>query len=313
MSESIKLRNSIIEKFDQVKNDSFDESTIKALLIDIREYIKSEAILRELADFIAHPRRDRGISHKLLNSRYAKLSLVEEQLKRIEEGDGWKNIKTEWDYSHAVLSSISVDKIESKLFKILFIDGIEDIAEATLKKYYKMGRKGRKDILKILDVSYFQSDGYHILKNIKHRTIIEDILKFIRGAVSGKSAFEESTLVKDLESAVKNMIGVFNIDSTYLQSFKAQRKNIVLCIMCLLHDARLTFYDGNEARIFLTLNDKRLALATEGTVFQFSFFTSSLEIQSFITQEEFLDIDEHKELPWINAKRNLEGKLVLIR
>lgn len=192
----------------------------------------------------------------------------------------------------------------------MFIDGIEDIAEATLKKYYKLGRK---DILKTLEASYFQSDGYHILKNIKHRAIIEDILKFIRGAVSGKSAFEEPTLAKDLENAVKKIIGVFNIDSSYLQSFKAQRKNIVLCTMCLLHDARLTFYDGNEARIFLTLNDKHLALATEGTVFQFSFFTSSLEIQSFLTQEELLDIDEHKELPWINAKRNLEGKLVLVR
>lgn len=93
MGESIKLRNSIIGKFDQVKNDSFDESTIKALLIDIREYIRSEAILRELADFIAHPRRDRGISHKLLNSRYAKLSLVKEQFKRIEEGMDGKTLR----------------------------------------------------------------------------------------------------------------------------------------------------------------------------------------------------------------------------
>lgn len=310
MAESVKLRNSIIEKLDAIKGASFDETTIKGLLIDIREYIRGAAILRELADFIAHPKRDRGISHKLLNSRYAKLSLVEEQMKKLDENNGWENVKTEWDYSNAVLCSISTDRIESRLFKILFVDGIEDVSEGHLKKYYKMGRK---EILKMLENSYFESDGFHILKNLKNRAVIDDILKFIRGAVSGKAAFSESSLVKDFDQAIKMTITKFDIEPSYMAAINGHINDILLCIISLLHDARLTFYDGHEARIFLGAVDGRIILGTEGTVFQFTLFASSLSVQNYLKHEDFLALSgSNEELKQINARRNRDGKLVLI-
>lgn len=309
MNQSIKLRNSIVQSLDKIKADTFDESTIKTLLIDIREYIKDKTILRELADFIAHPRRDRGLSHKLLNSRYTKLTLVEQQLKKIEAEDGWRNINTEWGYSHAVLSAISVDRIKSSLFKILFIDGIEDISEATLKQYYKLGKK---EIIKILETSYFESDGHHILKNLKLRTQIEDLLKFLRGTVSGKSAFEENAMIKDLEGGIRIITRTFDIPGKQVELIKTRRKEIVLCIMCLMHDARLTFHDGHEAKLFLSTSEGRLTLESEGTIFQFSVFASSLLLTDYLepTDETFRD---REPIPWINARRNPDGKLILCR
>jgi hypothetical protein len=308
MSESIKLKNSIVDKFQRIELDTFDEDTIKGLLIDIREYIRGQAILREVADFIAHPRRDKGISHKLLNARYTKISLVDEQFKRLTAEDGWKDIKTEWGYSHAVLSSVNVDKIKSDLFKILFIDGIEDVSEHLLKKYYKMNRR---TILKLLDDSYFQSDGYHILKNLKYRNLVEDILKFIRGALSGKPVFEEKALVKDLESAISSITQKFEFKVDYLEHFKKHRKGIILCMMCLLHDARLTFHDGKEGKLFLTTDNGLLSLGTEGTGFQFAFFASSIQIQDYLEFQDAITSD-FEAIPWINARRSAEGRLLLM-
>ena len=311
MSESVKLKNSIIDVLEKVRSDSFQESDIKTLLIDIREYIRDQTLLRELADFIAHPKRDRGICYKLLNARYAKLTLIEEQIKRIDKEGGLvkQNIKTEWDYSNAVLSSISVDKIKSDLFKILFIDGIEDIEDKVLKKYYKVGRT---EILNFLNTSYFQADGYHILKNLKDRNLIDDILKFIRGCVSGNTAFKQEEFNNELETSIKRVVEKFKLDNKYLEFVKEQRSKILVCILCLLHDSRITFYDKKECRIFLTTNDGCLSLATDKTQFTFYLFVSDIKIHYFLEQGNKIEHFTREEIPWINARRDKNNRLLLM-
>lgn len=267
--------------------------------------------MRELGDFIAHPKRDKGICYKLLNARYAKLSLFDEQINRIDKEGGLEklNIKTEWDYSNAVLSSLSPDRIKSDLFKILFIDGIEDIEDKVLKKYYKVGKT---EILKLLNNSYFQVDGHHILKNLKSRNLIDDILKFIRGYVSGNTAFKQTDFNKELETSIQRVIEKFKIDSKYLESFRSQRSKILLCIMCLLHDARLTFYDKNEGRIFLTTNDGSLALATDKTIYKFYLFIADIKIHYFLEQGNKIEQFDMAEIPWINARRDKNNRLLLM-
>lgn len=313
-TESVKLANSIRDKFELVRLDSFDESDIKALLIDIREYIRDQTLLRELADFIAHPKRDRGICHKLLNARYAKLSLFQEQVKRVESEGGFEkfNIKTERDFSNVMLSSVSTDRIKSELFRVLFVDGIEDIEEKLFKQYYKIGRDA---VSKLISDSYFLSDGYYILKNVKQRDVIDDLLKFIRGTVSGSPAFHVDSFKKELENSIKRIVTTFKLDTSYLKEFKDKSEGVLLCILCLLHDARLTFYDKAEGRIFLTTKNNLLALATDRTVFQFYLFMSHLNIVNFIEslpEDWEATSNTMKELPWINAKRNADNKLVLM-
>jgi len=68
MNISIKTKTSINSHLDKIKNDTFQEVDIKLLLIDIREHIREETLLRELADFIAHPSRTRGIFNKKLKN-----------------------------------------------------------------------------------------------------------------------------------------------------------------------------------------------------------------------------------------------------
>jgi hypothetical protein len=311
VNESIKLRNSIVDKFERVRLDTFDENDIKALLIDIREYIRDQSLLRELADFIAHPKRDKGICHKLINVRYAKLSLVQEQQNKIEAEGGLrkKNIKTEWEYSSLMLSSISTDRIPSNLFKVLFLDGLEDVDEKYLFKYYKIGRN---DMLEFIKNSYFLSEKDYVLKNLKYRDTLDDMLKFIRGFVSGKPAFDQATFNRELENSIRRISDTFNLDKEYLTVFKRKRKEVLLCIMCLIHDARLTFYNKHEGRIYLTTCNNSMALATDETMFRFYLFISDLKITDYLeSNADFSSVGDMDEIKWINAKRNTDNKLRL--
>jgi len=71
----------------------------------------------ELAHFVAHPKRNQGLFHKKVNSRYAKLKLVDKQLLSEDILKIQDNIKSEEDLSNFMLGGTSTDKIESNYFK----------------------------------------------------------------------------------------------------------------------------------------------------------------------------------------------------
>lgn len=76
MEFSIKIKMSIIKNLNSIQNKEFDESNIKELLIDIREFIPQFDILREIADFVAHPSRDRGLCHADIDLTYIRMKFT---------------------------------------------------------------------------------------------------------------------------------------------------------------------------------------------------------------------------------------------
>jgi hypothetical protein len=77
---SAKVKQAILQTLSKIEKDTYDEDTIRTLLILSREHIHSENLIRELAHFIAHSERNQGTFHRLINSRYAKLKLVDDQI-----------------------------------------------------------------------------------------------------------------------------------------------------------------------------------------------------------------------------------------
>lgn len=68
---NIQTKYSIINILNKVEDGNFDQDDIKILLIDIRELTGgAEADLREIANFIAHPKRNRGLVFKELMKVY---------------------------------------------------------------------------------------------------------------------------------------------------------------------------------------------------------------------------------------------------
>lgn len=298
---SVKVKQALIKCFEHIENDTFDEETVRTILIVSREYIKDEGLIKELAHFIAHPVRNKGMFHKKLNSRYAKLKLVEDQISKFDRTKFQKIIKTEEDLSNFMLGGISVEKIESKLFNILYADGLDDLPENHLIKYTGFTKN---QIRSFFADTYIKKDGYYylktnytenlikavralpnssynpedepgivtqlqqgedLIKKIKSR--VDDIQKVIRGAIYFNSVFDTDTLHREIEHAIAQIIEQFNIEPRYLKLIKDRMDEILLCIMTLLHDSKFVFYDKNEARAYLCFYRKHDFEVSKGANF----------------------------------------------
>lgn len=282
---SVKVKQAIINSLTKVENKTFDEDTIRTLLIVAREHFKTDGLIKELAHFIAHNERNQGIFHKKINSRYAKYKLVDEQVAKVDIGELSKTIKTEDELSDFMLGGVSVEKVEAKLFNILYLDGLDDLPERHLVKY--TGFK-KIEVKKFLDQFYVKKDGFYYIttnrtENLinafkslplskynpdeevemaeqlqqaekaakKVKSTMDGIQKVIRGAIFFNSVFETETFRNEIVTALTQVIDKFKIDRKYIDHIKENCDDILLCIMTLLHDSKFIFFDKNEARIFL--------------------------------------------------------------
>lgn len=278
---SVKVKQALTNCLYKIRNNEFDEDTIRTLLITSREYIKTDGIIKELAHFIAHPERNKGIFHKKVNNRYAKLKLVEEQLQKLHSPEIKSQIKTEDELSNFMLGSVSTDKIESKLFKILYLDGLDDLPDDHLIKYTGYNKS---QIRKLLDENYTKIGNHHyfnVLKTEKMigllQTLSEDkqaeelntsirqgleliqkirntfdsIQKVIRGAIHFNSMFEQESISLEFHTTFADIMKTHTIDKSFLKDIDQNIDSILLCLMTLLHDSKFIFYDNNLARTFL--------------------------------------------------------------
>ena len=278
---SIKIKQALTESLIKIEKKEFDEKTIRTLLIVSREYLRYDGLVKELAHFIAHPKRNKGIFHKKVNSRYAKFKLIEEQvLKKIP------TLKTEEELSDFMLGGIDLEKIESKLFDILYFDGLDDLPESHLIKYTGFTKAEAE---KILNENYIKKEGFYYLKTLKTKkmisllqelpnisedkeiqnsilqgqeliqkinTSIDSLQKVIRGAIHFHSVFEADSLNSDFESNFKRIFEDFNIDSKYTNIIRDNIQEILICLMTLIHDSIFEFYDKNTARVYLCAYDE---------------------------------------------------------
>ena len=110
----------------RLNNKSFDEKDISDLVRSWRSYFKSQDMIWEFASFMAHrEERDQGLFLYELDVRYAKLI-------------------------YGILSpkkKFNPYKIEERLFKALFIGGLENTDNEHLKKNTGLSRTQAKNII----------------------------------------------------------------------------------------------------------------------------------------------------------------------
>lgn len=336
---SVKIKQALANCVGQIKNKTFDEDTIRTLLIVSREYLdESSGVLKELAHFIAHPIRDRGICHAKVNNRYAKFKLADDQYHKLDDpAQLLTRIRTEKELSEYLLGGVQVDKIEAKLFEVLYFDGIQDISEKHLIKYCGMKRK---QAIKLLRSSYVKQDGLYYLKAERFKHEIDRLQRVIRGTIEYSSVFDSTELNREVERALRKVTSVFALPSGLIPAIKDNKNDIQLCIMTLLHDSTFTFYDENTARTFMCMyleppRDKEGDLSDyytsemmyeHGTIalyITYKYYDKTNSIPLFVSGlriKEYLDASSRKELgstfsmaeiPWTTAKR-IDGKLRLV-
>ena len=90
---SIKVKQGITKCLTNIEGGTFDEDTIRTLLILSREHLNNNSLIKEIAHFIAHIDRTQGIFHRKINSRYAKFKLTKEQVEKVDIKELSKTIK----------------------------------------------------------------------------------------------------------------------------------------------------------------------------------------------------------------------------
>jgi hypothetical protein len=280
---SIKIKQALTECLNKIESKEFDEETIRTLLIVSREYLQYDGLIKELAHFIAHPKRNKGIFHKKVNARYAKLKLVDEQFFKKDFLETQNKITTEEELSDFMLGGIGIDKIDSKLFDILYRDGLDDLPESHLIKYTGF-TKNRAE--KFLKESYTKIENHYYLNALKTEKMIsllqglpkedtekekklnksiqqsldlikkirqgiDSLQKVIRGAIHFHSVFETHSISKDFKNNFEKILHQFNIDQKYTDVIENNIQEILVCLMTLMHDSAFQFYDKNIANVYL--------------------------------------------------------------
>ncbi|MES2762276.1 MAG: hypothetical protein V4677_08715 [Bacteroidota bacterium] len=322
---SEKQVNSIKRIFNKLEAESFDENDIKILLIDIREFLKEETFLREIADFIAHPERNKGLCHQAVDSRYARMKMFRIGGQKLMNEKVFENNldKPERFFSDQVLSYIDTRKI-SKDDYLLFVQScLQDIEEDLFIEHYKLTKK---QIQTILNKCYVKQNGYYILNPTgeKHFKFIEDILRFIRGTITTRGIITQTNVTRDLKLAIKKANKLPGI-SVNVNLIDEVIESIIVCILALLHGSNFIMYDGMESKSFISIHGENLDTNTRPPVFEYFTLALIVNANEFIfpiattkiSHTKYIDgMDDPEKwnlatMPWIYTQR-INGKLKLV-
>lgn len=308
----------LIQRIKEIENGTFSEDCIKLLLIEIREELQGEVFLREVCDFVAHPNRNKGICHKKVDVRYAKLKLVKDNtLKNFTQDFIEANKdKPERFFTDVMLNYINTDKIEKHLFELVILSGIEDIDKELFIEYYRMSRK---QVTQLIKSSYQRVGKYYNIKpslSVMKYHLVDDILKFIRGTVTGKPAFTQNEIYKDFITGVRKLCHKLNYDFQF-EKIKNHKEDLIVIIIALLHDCTFDLFDGAKGVGFLSVHSEEnedfvICLMSQAGHMSLPLITTNIPASKYINvSESAYGKFNLKKIPWVYCKRDSEGKLML--
>lgn len=306
-------------RISSLENGTFIEDDIKLLLIEIRERLKNETFLREICDFVAHSDRSKGICHKKVDVRYAKLKLFEENTQKKFTPEFVENNKTKpWSFfTDTMLDYIQASKIEKFLFELLIISGIDDIDNELFVKHYRLSKR---EVKKLVTDSYKLNEGFYTPKTTittKNFILLDDLLKFIRGTITGRPAFTEKEIVNDFIVGIKNFCKEIDYKVDY-DKINNNSSDLIICIISILHESTFKLFDGTIGNGFLSLHPKDIdtviCLMSKTGKYTLPLITTDISARQYIDYDlEIIKQFEYKSLPWNNCIRDKNGKLKLIK
>lgn len=312
----IKIYKTIEDRIKKIENDSFNEDDIKLFLIEIRDFLNAEFFLREICDFIAHPKRNKGICHKRIDSRYGKLKFLKESSDKMHKDNFFNKHKDKpWNFfSDEMLSYIHTEKIDKQLFEIIIKEGIEEIDDYLFKEHYHIDKNKVKDII---NTSYKKEKNDYVLnKNIQgdKKLFIDDLLKFIRGTITGKAAFCHKDIEEQL---ISSLIHISNKISykICIKSIKQNLDSVIVCILCVLQEAIFTLFDGSTANSFLSIdrnnNEIIFSLSANASNFSFPIISTNIKVDSYLKEDEKSKL-KFENFNYSSLKRNKNNKFELV-
>ena len=316
-----KASKKLKERLETINSGTFDEDEIKLLLIEIRDYLQGESILREVCDFIAHPKRNRGICHKRIDSRYAKQFFAKKRTEELTNERVFENNHDKpWSFfSDQILDYIKTDTIEKNLFETIIKEGIEEIDDELFQKHYGLSRNEVKSIVSKFYIR--DKNDYYLKEGISEKAyfFIDDLLKFIRGTFTGKSAFDQVEIETDVINAIDRLTKELSL-TVDLNEFKKHLPDIVVCILCIIHDTDFELFDKKIGKSYLSVHPTKdgktysLGLVVNTDNFIFQIISTSIDSKDYLDNAEVeLDTLSMSPIPWCFSTRDKDGKLRLTK
>lgn len=326
MNISTKERKSISTFLDKFKSNTFDENDIKLFLIEIREYLKEETFLRELSDFIAHGTRNQGLCFTAVLSRHMRMYSSRKRINELMDSGFFEENKDKPEsfFSRKFLDYIDFKKISKKDFKIYVTDALEDLDEDFVEEQTTF----KKEFIRMLiSISYKQENGYHILKsNLKKESvrIMDELLLFIRGAITTKSVFTQKEIISDFIKISSKL----NSEDLSKPQYRQSKDDLIVCIMAMLHDRKFKLDDDALAHCYLNVEnsnmdatvldkaDKKWSLNVNVNAgnFMFPIVTSNIRPEDYIKNftSQYSSSITMEPIHEVYTERTSNGKLYLI-
>ena len=202
------------EAVQRIEQGNFSEDDIELLLIRLREYSDTKCIFRELAHFIAHPKRDSGLTFLSLYRVYCRMRAYGE----------FQYLKKQIDLSKPI----------EKWFYDFILFQLDELESHILKKKYGFNRKQAKQKFK----SFFceEKDVYKCNKTPDKELV--NIINEASGFIKIKPLFSCEEIVNSFFKTFKDLGLV-----SYSNNFKKQSDKLILCVLVLMH--KREFHIGN--------------------------------------------------------------------
>lgn len=223
------IKRKIISKLKIVETGNFNAEDIELLLIYIRDKISGFHILKEIAHFVAHPDRDKGILCQDIDILYSKFKYMPIQ----------------------GVDALDYNKIDQNVYTLLFNKGIEILSDQYLIE--SLG-KNRECLIKYLDNNiYSKKCGVY---SVKEGRVDEarNILKIIHHEPDpNRFMLSQKDIITEFVESITKICTEYNIKFVARNILKSQTK-IMFCIFELLQDSMFLLHDGAVARGCIALS-----------------------------------------------------------
>ena len=198
----------------EINDRTFDQDTIKLLLIELREYLPASSKFKEIAHFVAHPKRDRGIILDKVSYSYRRFKVL--------------YFQTE-SHPHPIIDPNNIP---------------EELVTVVLDHYRII--EPNMHVLKFLEKRFRKCDGggYRIVGRVSAK--LQRAIKDAISVLSVQAALDQDELILDLNGALVELQfpPIVNINRMIQNEF-------MLCILALLHQSIFILPDGNRAEAYI--------------------------------------------------------------
>ena len=129
-----------------------------------------------------------------------------------------------------------------------------DIPDSVFKKHARISKKEIKNLIKTNYEFDKQTNSFRLKileKSSLDKTI--DLTKFIIGTITGRTVYDEKVLRNGIIHEVDKAIKLHHLKGELLQGIKKNLDDIIVCMLCFMHDTQLRYYNKLKGKIFLSL------------------------------------------------------------